>query len=65
MCVCVYNQSDTNSFLEIAKKIPLESLHSSGGRGAYGGRNGPGGLNNGVNLMQQTPGSKTSGACAC
>lgn len=58
-------QNVDNLFAAIAKKIPLESLHSSGGRGASGGRNGPGGLNNGVNLMQQTPGSKTSGACAC
>lgn len=52
-----------NLFAAIAKKIPLENMHSSGGsRGT--GRN-PSGLNHGVNLMQQSSTSNNSGSCAC
>ncbi|GAA5802980.1 ras family-domain-containing protein [Helicostylum pulchrum] len=47
-------------FAAIAKKIPLENMHSSGSRGT--GRN-PTGLNHGVNLMQQS--SNNSSSCAC
>lgn len=47
-------------FAAIAKKIPLENMHSSGSRST--GRN-PTGLNHGVNLMQQS--SNNSSSCAC
>lgn len=52
-----------NLFAAIAKKIPLENMHSSGSRSGAG-RNATG-LNHGVNLMQQSSGSGGSGACAC
>ncbi|KAG2205694.1 ras family-domain-containing protein [Mucor mucedo] len=53
-----------NLFAAIAKKIPLENMHSSGSRGGGVGRNAAG-LTHGVNLMQQSTSAGNSGACAC
>jgi Ras-related protein Rab-5C len=57
-------QNVDNLFAAIAKKIPLENMHSSSS-GQRGGNRGPNGLNNGVNLMQHNNGAGGSGACAC
>lgn len=52
-----------NLFAAIAKKIPLENMHSSGSRGGAGRNHA--GLTHGVNLMQQNSTTGNSGACAC
>ncbi|KAI8993359.1 ras family-domain-containing protein [Pilobolus umbonatus] len=52
-----------NVFFEIAKKIPFDHFSSSSGRNTSGSRSG--GLNNSLDLMQQSSNPGNSGSCAC
>jgi len=51
-------------FYEIAKKIRLDNHNPSSGRNTSGSR-GAGGINNSLDLMQQSSGSGRSSSCAC